>query len=208
MTLLNICILNGMKRNLEPETYFPLGELPIEAKAVIVHAIRTYDNLDDIINTIEATKLINRQFNSIVKNVYGNYNKLDEFTTLVHLLSDKFPEETTENIAKKFKIPITQKYIELGKKLLILSGTRSAIAFNNTKQAITDGADVNFTTSFIVDPTTGAYHIYTPFLFAAQIQNFALLMLLITSGIKGKTVNTAHATLEKIQEAREAYGLQ
>lgn len=205
---LTVNTFNGMQRDLEPEKPFPLGELPVEAKAIITQAISTYNTLDDIIKTIEATKLINREFNNIIKNVYGDYNKIKEFTTLVHRLSDKFPEATTETIAKKFEITTAQKYVELGNKLLILSGSLLTTALNDTKQVIEEGADVNFTTSRIVDPTTGAYHIYTPIFFALQLKSSELIKLLATSGIKVKTIHTMHETLKKIQEAREAAGIQ
>lgn len=227
---LSLNTLNGMEINPEPEKSFPLGELLTETKEVIVQAICSYDNLDTITETIDATKLINREFNSIVKNVYGNYNNIKEFTTLVHLLSDKFPEATTETIAKKLKIPIAQKYVELGNKLLHLSGTFftntttpvyaelkelfhvSGTVFTNTfdasNQIIKDEADVNFTTSFIVDHATGAYHTHTPLFFALEMRNWALVKLLNDSGIKEKTWRTVHATLEKIQKAREARGLR
>jgi len=223
--LFSINTLTGMKHNLEPENFFPLDALPIEAKASVVKAISTFDNLDDIINTIETTKLINGQFNNIVKNAYGNYNDLTVFTTLVHCLSDKFPEEATEAIAKKFAIPTAQKYVELGTQLLHLSGTFltntmaqgyveldtlfhvSGIVFTNTfdavKQIIKDGADVNFTTYLV-----GTDQIITPAFLATHMQNFELLKLLSDAGIKTKTWYTMLATCKKIIEAREARGVQ
>ncbi len=193
-----------MQENLEPEESFPLGKLPIEAKASVTQAIITYDNIDDIINTIEATKLINREFNNVVKNVYGDYNKIEIFTTLIHLVSDKFPEATTEATAKKFEISTAQKYVALGKNLLIISGTRLDNTLDDAKQAIAKGADVNFTASFIVT----ADQIHTPLFFAAQMQNPELITLLLLAGIKTKTINMMVETSEKIQKARAEKSIQ
>jgi len=210
---LSINSLHGMKRNLESEQSFPLAELPTEAKAVVIQAICTYDNLDDIINTIDATKCVNREFNSIVKHVYSKYNNLKEFTALVHFLSDKFPTITTEDIAKKLKtplkLPIAQKYVALGKALLLLSMNKSTIALNATKKIITEeGADANFTTAFMLEKATGGYHVHTPFLFAIQMDNVALIELLNTFEIKAQTLDATWETLKKVTEARKKRGIQ
>lgn len=218
--LLSINNAHGMKRMLEikeclpaKETHFPLAILPTEAKAVVIESICTYDNLDDIITTINVMKCVNREFNKIVKQVFSQYvegysitnendenkdNALKKFTGLIHYLSDKFPTITTEAIAKKLKIPTAKKYIELGKSLLMLSGTKK---LDDIQKLIADGADIDFTTSFIVDKATGAYHVYTPFFFAITMINASLIELLHTK-IKPKTLDTAYETLKKINEAR------
>ena len=64
-----------------------------------------------------------------------------------------------------------------------------------------DQADIDFTTSFIVNEATGSYHVHTPILFAIQMNNLELAELLVPH-IKPKTFVTTYETLKKIQEAR------
>jgi len=179
LTILCISALNGM----EAETTFA-PEFPQDIKAIILsYLIGTNKNLKDIITNIKATSSINKQW-------YATVNDLKLFTTLAHMLADKF-NTTTSVVAHRFNMPITKKYIELGKELIGNPGIDKAI------QLIESGADANF------------YHYSNPLFNAIRHQNLELVKLLIRSGAKPRisaadTLSTAKRQIEKYPSNEDA----
>lgn len=98
ITILSAGALNGMES--PKHSQITWRDLPIDAKAVIVQALQTYDNPNDTLNAIKAMGLSDKELNKIVNDVYLRGN-LKDFTALVHILANKF-KKTTFNIATKF----------------------------------------------------------------------------------------------------------
>ncbi len=90
--------LNGME-NPEQKQFLLYGNLTKDLKAHIITFIKTYDNLDDIINTLESASAANKELNKIVINLYDN---LPGFTALIGVLKEKFPGIPRDQIAEKF----------------------------------------------------------------------------------------------------------
>jgi hypothetical protein len=228
--LFTIVCSAGQLYGMEPELNPTLWEqLPKELKQEIISTtLATSNSVDDAVNAIKALgtlhgvryntqaaiglliktlpndpdKAINQ-----VKNLQGT--TLEAFTTLVHLVSDKFPEIATEAIAEKFETPTAQKYVELGNALLMLSGTHIATTINEARQIIKDdGADVNFTALRIVDPEIETYYILTPLFFATQMGNDGLRRLFEIYKLKEKTWSMMRETTKQIERARKLKGIQ
>ena len=109
--------------------------LPELQKEVITAALNSNNTIDEAIDQIKRA--------SVFYNVpYDNlFNNLKDLTKFVHMLADKF-NSSTENVANKFGTTTAQTYINLGKKLVSAIDNRK---IDRASQAITQGADVNYT---------------------------------------------------------------
>ncbi len=154
------------------------GDLPEDVHKVIVQALATSNNLEQ---TIEAIKVA-----SVLRGV--RYDNLKDFTKLVHILADKF-NTTTAKIAKEFKTPIAEKYVNLGNDLtfymLMFDKDGNIKDPDRFTQLINQGADVNYT------GTEGSIYILgkgdfpdiqTPLIAAVKSGNSDLVKLLLNSG--------------------------
>ncbi len=105
--------------------------LPELKLGVLNQALAVSNDLDEAIDMINKLSIVYKE----------QYNNLQDFTNLVHILADKF-NTTTEKIAEKFGTEIAKKYVSLGKNLT------KAIFWHETKeevkQYIKQGADVNY----------------------------------------------------------------
>jgi len=109
-------------------------QLPEEVHGVIVKALATSNDLEQ---TIEAIKVA-----SALQGV--QYDNLKDFTTLVHILADKFDIPTAE-VAQQFGTPMANTYYQLGSKLRhAVKVVQTEARYNEIIALIKDGADVNF----------------------------------------------------------------
>ncbi len=89
-----------------PERDYPCvvwENIPKDIKGLLVHYVYTYDKLEDIVSSIQATSLTNKELNNIINKVNPK-----GFAALMHMLADKFGK-TTEAVAEKFGIPATKR---------------------------------------------------------------------------------------------------
>jgi len=205
-TVLCTITLNGMK-NLEQDRFTlehsHFKNLAPEIQVMIIQALNTYDNLDDIINIIKSASLTDWNLNQIINEIYSN----KKFTALVDTLANKFPHITRQEIAKKFGTPIAKKYIDLSEKLKTDVNDEKPI--ENIIQLINEGADANFTSPPIVY-SSGHYRVPTALYFAAMNSNINVVKLLLDSGanpyykdIHNKTVlDDVLNTIESIKKER------
>jgi hypothetical protein len=133
--ILCIPILIGMK-NL-PSKYVVWSGIPVEIKGLIIAYLCQYDNLDDIINALNALSMTNKELRFMIQKEYGN---IEGFTTLVHRLADRFPDFTTQQIAKKFETPAAKQYIELAEKLVAAAYNQDV---HTAQEILNKGADIN-----------------------------------------------------------------
>ncbi len=222
-TILCAGALYGMKRIQSRSKYghyVSMAELSPEIQVMIIQALNTYDknlnpeeNLVNIINAIKAMSATNRQFNTIVNDIYGN---LAGFTALVHILGKKF-NINTDVIATKFETPIAEKYIQLGQNLM--KETVQLDPINKVVQLIEQGADVNYSTKgytvtrpiFSLANEANYYDAYTPLYWAVRFSRHALVKLLLNAGAIPKSNdyyewprdnNSADAMKQLLEEAR------
>jgi hypothetical protein len=100
--------------------------------------VKSHNNLNEAITDINQKSEVNQELRNVINDMHG-------FTTLMHILENKFTIYTTEEIAQKFNTPIAQKYINLGNKLLstmILPYSEFFVA--KVTELINAGADINF----------------------------------------------------------------
>jgi len=154
-TILSASMLNGME-TIEPKhgRHVGLGieDLPRDIQAVIISYVHTYDNPDDLIHALKALSKTNTTLQKMIYAKYGDFNNLQEFTTLVHVLANKFGLGT-QDIAKKFKTSIAAQYVELGDKLKrSLSASKNIYStteyIDEITKLIEQGADVNYFNEF------------------------------------------------------------
>lgn len=140
--------LHGMELQ-EKQNYMAM--LSPEVKVCIISALNSFNELDDIINTIKATSLTSIELNEIINDMYGNQKG---FKALMHALTNKFSYLQTDYLASQFKTPAAQKYLELGHSLLGWASITSSwitgyeddmsYAVDQATQLINESADVNF----------------------------------------------------------------
>jgi len=190
-TILCASALNGME-NPQYGSYKGLGNLSPEIQVMIIQALNTYKNPVDVINAIKAISLVDKELNEIINQEYGNQKG---FTKLVHILADKF-NETTGEIADKFKTPAANEYIKLGSQLVntIMDSDKSEgeKTKNEVIALIKDGADVNFSRKwYFGDEEFGKdWFIETPLGNAIVFkENIELTKLLIQSGANPEKLN-------------------
>lgn len=172
-----LCVggLNGMEKEnpeFKPEIKSDLGafeQLPRELRKEIAQiALVRSATVDEAIKAIQNIALIygNTKLDSIAamnvlistlpndlnqaiqaaKKLQGN--NLKDFTSLAHILADKF-NVTTEEVAQKFGTPLAEKYKKKGHVLLQNLGKWTTYEKGSTEDHINNliqkGADVNFT---------------------------------------------------------------
>ncbi len=118
-TLLCVSALNGME-NPESDNYKGLGGLSPEIQVTIISYLKEYNNLENIINAIKATSLVDKELNEIVNGEYGNQKG---FTKLLITLLNKFnginkPSHSaihlyTREMVEKFRTPTAKKYLQI-----------------------------------------------------------------------------------------------
>jgi len=118
---------------MEPQTMGAFASLPEELHKEIVNALVKSNDLGQVIEAI--------QLASTLRGL--RYDKLQDFTKLVHVLAKKFNTGTRE-IASEFETPIAKTYLDLIKKLFDAFNDMDNDAVANV---IKDGADINFTTN-------------------------------------------------------------
>ena len=162
ITLLFTIICAGQMYGMEQTPYALL--LPELKQKIVNMALQSKNNtLDEAINALKgASAFYKVSFDKL-------FGDLKDFTKLVHILAAEFNVSTKE-VAEKFNIPIAQKYINLGEKLIdLVYGEKlppvKAIKLyeanltpkkanpNEIIKLIEDGADVNFTAK--LDLTSG-----------------------------------------------------
>jgi ankyrin repeat protein len=145
LLLITFCaMLNGMENpKREHGHYVGMEDLSPEIKVMIIQSLHTYDFPDDVIDAIKALSLTDKELNAIVNDMYGNQQG---FAQLAHLLANKFGE-TTESIAKKFKTPAANHYLNLAKQV---HNAISHADFNTALQLVKKGADVNFPAQLLI----------------------------------------------------------
>lgn len=166
LTLLCAGQLYGMERPEELNLSL-LRQLPEEIRLLSISAlVGSGNNLDEAVNNIKIASVTNKKLNQMVSKKYGN---LKGFTTLAHILADKF-NTSTHNVASKFNTPIAKQYEHLGHLLLSLRGKFGQPGnLDYIKNLIQDGADVNFISRDGDMPLRAAIHISD-----VEIVNFLL----------------------------------
>lgn len=148
---LSIAMLMGIaytniSYGMEPEqgAYKGLGGLPPELQVMMIQYLNIYENIDDVLDAIVATSLVDKDLNTIVNDMYGNPEGL---TKLLHTLSKAYGVDTME-IANVLNTPAAQNYNALCKELLYWLD-RPAVhknTFNAIKVLVEEGkVDVNCT---------------------------------------------------------------
>lgn len=100
--------------------------------------IKNHNNLNEAITDINQKSEVNQELRNVINDMHG-------FTTLMHILENKFSIYTTEEIAQKFNTPIAQQYIDLGNKLLgTMIITYGPLFVSKATQYINASADINF----------------------------------------------------------------
>lgn len=190
--------LYGME-NPERGRHIGLEDLSPEIQVMIIHALNTYDNLDDVINSIKASSLTNQQLNAVVNDMYGN---LPGFKKLAHTLANKFNTSVVE-IAQKFNTPASRQYINLIVQLIRAIENRQ---IDMVTQLIKQGADINL---LMIDNM--GYYI-TPLLYAAlrpsglTAKDVAIVQLLINSGANPNIkTHLGNTVLDEIKQSLERY---
>lgn len=147
-------LCTGQLYSMEPER-IGMEELPPEVQVLIIQALNSYKNLDDVIKAIKAMSLTNKQLNTVLNDIYSLENQ-KRFIKLIHVLAKKF-NTTTESIAIELATPAAKKYFELGSALMneilieaLVTGPNCVI--NKITTLIQQGADVNYTTSENLTP--------------------------------------------------------
>ena len=101
-TLLCVSTLNGMKNS-------SMQSLPPEIQMHIITYINEYNNLDYIVNAIKSINLVDRKFNKLIYDAYGNQSG---FTMLAHTLANKF-KTRPGTIAWALATPAAKQYLGL-----------------------------------------------------------------------------------------------
>ncbi len=139
-----LCVnaLNGMEiTKLDPALW---GRLPKDMKPIILIAFagskafaESGNNLDAVINYFKEARLVNKTFKHELDN-------LKNFTTLMHLLAEKFGKRPID-IAHQFinrlnNLPVAKRYVELYEKLEMEALPMGNIA--EVKKLIDEGVDI------------------------------------------------------------------
>lgn len=125
LTILCAGALNGMQ-----EWY----NLPNELKQEIINtALAASNNIDAATKAIKTT--------GALYGVKFDENNLEDFTTLVHILANRF-NLPTKTIAEQFNSPTAKQYLDLGMKM----SNPAMMTAPYIALLISKGADVNFST--------------------------------------------------------------
>jgi len=136
--LLCTSALNTMENPQLGRYVIGMEDLSAEVKALIVSAISTYDNPNDIVNTIKATSHTNLELNAIVNDMYSNQKG---FKALIQTLAKKF-NSAPPVIAEKFNTAASKKYLNLA--VTLLNAISYDAPIDQITQLINQGADVNY----------------------------------------------------------------
>lgn len=132
LLLLCTIICAAQMYGMEPMEPGSLQTLPPELTFHIIKA----GNLDEAIKNIVRLSRVNKELNDML-----NYNDLQGFTQIVHVLANKFNMDP-EDIAKQFKTPVAETYSNLYKKLYYLVTSEQDIT--KVKDLLDEGnVDIN-----------------------------------------------------------------
>ena len=138
IALLLTIICAGQLYGMEAER---IGDLPKELQREITQAaIASSNTLDEAIAMI---KKLSASFGVQHDKLFAN---LEDFTKLVHMVSNKF-NLSTKKIAQKFNTPTSEEYVKLGDKLINCiyeAELPLTIYLKRMAQLIEQGADVNY----------------------------------------------------------------
>jgi hypothetical protein len=205
--LFTILCANGLNGMNKPEVgrYVGFEHLPTDVKTTIIIILNTHDTLDDTISAIKETSkklsLTNKELNKIINEMYATQKA---FTTLVHMLENKFKSDglTTEEIAQKFGTPAAKTYITLGNSLILKA--ESSYYNEATLQLIQKkNADVNFShrrDKFDFETGYDAItqnKIKTPLISAIQYLNDKIVKALLDKGAKPQSKDLEYIDLVK-----------
>jgi hypothetical protein len=136
--------------------------LPSELKQEIINlALAQTNNLTEAISMIQKLSALHKI----------NYDNLNDFNRLVHVLAQKF-NTTTYDVAQKFNTETSTRYLELASQAVqaIMSNNSDALT-----KLIQNGLDVNYTFDF------GNKNI-TMLILAVQLEKYTIIKLLLKSG--------------------------
>jgi predicted transcriptional regulator len=153
--------LNGMEAQYMNELPRELQEkIANDSNEILKQSLATSNTLDEAINAIKKLSALHGV----------QFDNLKGFTTLVHLLANKFGLSPQE-VANKFNTPTSKKYMRLAVELI------EAVKNNNmdtVTELIAQGADVNY---YKKDPTE--VDKMTPLAYAVKKNNEKLVKLLL-----------------------------